>query len=436
VIEGATRAALSPDDRTLAVFREDTESSVGMWLWFASASGGDAKKYTQPPLDRAVSDGLLRYAPDGSKLLVWFNGYGGSGSRQGTQFVLIANQNAAPKTALASLAGPRAPPLFTWLPDNRRIIVARNDGQSPGSHLWIADTDADRAVPLTVTNTNESSPALSPDGRRLAFTSEATDFDLVLVPTDGSAMRTFLSSTRNELDPAWSPTGAQYAFVTDRNGRQEIWVRSEEGASERGGFERPLVTDADFPGSRTMVLGSLAFSRDGSHLAYQRFADGGYRIWVSSLAGGTPVQLTKGDAYQDGPTWSPDGEWVAYISGAQSAYWSLAKIRVGAASPVTLKSGVSPFTRPQWSPDGRWILCQTPEGLLLVAADGSSTRVLSREEWFAYAWAADGKKVYGLRQADDLHHFLLGSVDVDSGREAVINPNLARSRRPTSQSAA
>src|SRR5204862_6183514 len=125
----------------------------------------------------------------------------------------------------------------------------------------------------------------------------------------------------NELDPASSPTGAQYAFVSDRTGSQEIWVRSEESASERGAFERPLVTDADFPGSRTMALGSLAFSRDGRRLAYQRFADGGYRLWVSTVAGGTPVQLTKGDAYQDGPTWSPDGEWVAYISGAQGAYW-------------------------------------------------------------------------------------------------------------------
>src|SRR5262249_20824199 len=73
---------------------------------------------------------------------------------------------------------------------------------------------------------------------------------------------------------------------------------------------------------------------------------------------------------------------------------------------------------------GRWILCQTPEGLLLIDAAGGATRALSREEWFAYAWAADGRKVYGLRNADDLHHFLLASVDVETGRETVINPNL------------
>jgi Tol biopolymer transport system component len=424
VMEGASRATISPDDRTLAVFRQDSDNAVGMSLWFASPPTGEPKKYTQPPLDHTVSDGLLRYSPDGSKLLVWFNAYGGSSVSQGTQFVLIGEQAAAPRNVLQSLSGPRTSPLFTWLPDNRHIILVRNDGPTAGSHLWIADADTDRTFPLTVTNTNESSPALAPDGRRLAFTSEATDFDLAMVPIDGSPPRTFLSSTRNELDPAWSPTSAQYAFVSDRTGSQEIWVRSEEAAPERGGFERPLVTDADFPGSRTMVLGSLAFSPDGRRLAYQRFADGGYRIWVSTLEGGTPAQLTKADAYQDGPTWSPDGEWVAYITGTQNAYWSLAKIRVGGTAPVILKTGVAPFARPQWSSDGRWLLCQTAEGLELIASDGSATRTLSRDEWFAYAWSADGTKVYGLRTADDLHHFLLASVQVATGRETTINANL------------
>jgi serine/threonine protein kinase len=424
VMEGATRAALSPDDRTLAAFREDADTSVGMSLWFASGSGRDAKKFGRPPLDRVVSDGLLRYSPDGSKLLVWANGYGWGGTPQGTQFVMIANPDSAPTPVLLSLTGPRTSPLFAWLPDNRHIVLVRNDGPTVGSHLWIGDVETGRTQPLTVTNGNESSPAVAPDGRRLAFTSEATDFDLVLMPLNGSPMRTFLSSTRNELDPASSPTGAQYAFVSDRSGSQEIWVRSEEGASELGGFERPLVTDADFSGSRTMVLGSLAFSRDGRHLAYQRFADGGYRIWLSTLAGGTPVPLTTGDSYQDGPTWSPDGEWVAYINGSKNAAWSLNKIRVGAPSPTVMMTGISPFARPQWSPDGRWILCQTPDGLKLIASDGGATRTLSSADWMAYAWGADATKVYGLKTADDLHHFLFAAIDTATGHETVINANL------------
>jgi serine/threonine protein kinase/Tol biopolymer transport system component len=406
VIEGATRAAISADGRSLAVFREDEATSVGMSLWIASPPTVEPTKFARGPLDQVVSDALLRYSPDGSKLLVWVNGYGSGGQSQRTQFVLVDTNTGTPRPVLPSLSGPRAPPLFTWLADNRHIVLVRNDGQTVGSHLWIGDLDADRTTPLTLTNGNESSPAIAPDSMRLAFTSEATDFDLVLVPIDQSPPRTFLSSTRNELDPAWSPTGAQYAYVSDRNGSQEIWVRSEEGASERGGFERPLVTDADFPGSRTMVLGSLAFSHDGLRLAYQRFADGGYRIWISTLAGGTPVPLTASDVYQDGPSWSPDGESVAYISGAQNSTWSLAKIRVGAPSPTILKQDVVPFARPEWSPDG------------------SVSRTLSHSDWIAYAWGSDATTVYGLRTADDPHHFLLAALDVSSGKETIVNGNL------------
>src|SRR5207247_1708113 len=146
------------------------------------------------------SDGVLRYSPDGSKLLVWANGYGWGGVPQGTQFVMIRNPETAPTPVLQSLSGPRTPPLFTWLADNRHIVLVRNDGPTVGSHLWIGDVETDRTQPFTVTNSNESSPAVAPDGRRLAFTSEATDFDLVLVSLDGSPMRTFLSSTRNKLD--------------------------------------------------------------------------------------------------------------------------------------------------------------------------------------------------------------------------------------------
>src|SRR5262249_37107828 len=246
---------------------------------------------------------------------------------------------------LAQLPGPRTPPLFTWLPDSRSIVFVGDDGLTPGAHLWTAEDETGTVRPLTVRKGNEGSPAASPDGARLAFASEATDFDLVVAPTDGSPLRTFLSSTRNEIDPTWSPTGAQYAFVSDRSGTQEIWIRSEEGASERGGFERPLVTDADFGGSRTIVLGSLAFAPDGQRLAYQRFAMGGYKIWVSPLAGGTPVPLNDNEWYEDAPTWSPDGEWIAYTRTLGSAGgWSLVKIRFGAgrSTPAELQSGVSP----------------------------------------------------------------------------------------------
>jgi hypothetical protein len=104
------------------------------------------------------------------------------------------------------------------------------------------------------------------------------------------------------------------------------------------------------------------------------------------------------------------------------------KQQVGSrAAPITLlKSGVPAFVaRPQWSPDGQWVLCETFEGLAMIAADGSGrSRLISDQGWLAYAWDKDSRHVYGLRPTDDQHHFKFVSLDAQAGTERTINSNL------------
>jgi Tol biopolymer transport system component len=428
VIEGATRAHISPDGRSLICLRQDSGFSMNMSLWTVSRLDGEPQRYSQGVLkDRRFAGGQLRFSPDGKKVLAWL----GPDGVNNPNFWEIPLPAGEPRVVLSSLTGPgRVPPFFSWLPDNRHIVVTRSDGPTPGTHLWLADTATDVVTPLMTSTLNESAPSASPDGRTIAFDSQATDYDLLEVPLDGSALRPFLSSTRNEFDPAASPVNTQYAFVTDRAGQLEIWIQNEEGY-----LQQPIVTAADFGGSTSMAVGSLAFSPDGKRLAFQRTASGDTgdthvapQLWISSIAGGTPVPLTNAKGYEDAPTWSPDGEWIAYLTatGRPGGGLVLAKTRVGGGSqPETLQADIPPFvSRPQWSPDGRWIVCETTAGLTLVAADRSGSRVISDPGWFAYAWAHDSRRIYGLRPADDQHHFGLVSLDVQTGQERVINANL------------
>jgi eukaryotic-like serine/threonine-protein kinase len=424
VVENAFRSAVAPNGAALAFLKSEAQDA--RWtLWLAPAPERDARRYDVGLLNgKRFSNGLLRFTEDGSKLLAWLVPSNGDSTVANPDFWEIRMPDGEPRRVLTSLRQRSfGVPLFCWLPDNRHVVLTRADGPTPGFHLWLADTMTDFIRPLTTTVGNEHAPALSPDGRTIAFESNTTDFDLFEVPVDGGPIRPFLNTSRNEFDPAASPVNTQYAFVTDRTGNMQIWLQNEEGYSPQ-----PLVTEASFGGQISTAIGSLAFSPDGKRLAFQwevakaGTTAPGSRLWVIPVSGGTPILAGGDENYQDAPTWSPDGEWLAYLT-----YSSLVKVRVGGgAAPITLKTGGIPqfVARPQWSPDGKSILCETDDGLTVIREDGLASRAISAPGWLAYAWDKDGRHVYGLRQSDDQHHFMLVSVDVQTGAQRIINANL------------
>jgi hypothetical protein len=87
---------------------------------------------------------------------------------------------------------------------------------------------------------------------------------------------------------------------------------------------------------------------------------------------------------------------------------------------------VPPFVvRPQWSPDGEWILCETFDGLEVIAADGSRrSKVIAEPGWFAYAWDADSRRIYGLLPDDDQRRVMLVSIELGTGARNTINPDV------------
>ena len=424
MIEGASQSAVSPDGKTVFFLRDEEKGGLNLTLWSASLPGGEPHRYARGSLNgRKASSGFMRFSPDGSRLMLWL----GPSTRALAGFWEIVMPDGEPRQLLPGLSSPGlVPASFSWTRDNRHVVITRSDGPTPGTHLWLADTRTGQLDPLTTTPGNENSPSVSPAGHAIAFTSEATDFDLFEVPVDGSPLKPFLSSTRNEFDPAALPTNTQFAFVTDRTGSLQIWLQNQEGY-----LQRPLVTEADFGGEASMAVGSLAFSPDGTKLAFQRagVSEGtqtGSRLWITSVAGGKPIAVGGQESFQDAPTWSPTGEWIAYLERRQDGV-ALVKIRLGGgAEPVTLvESGIPPFvSRPQWSPQGDSILCETVDGLAIVSADGTDQRVISDKGWFAYAWDTDDRRIYGLRPTEDEHHIMLVSVDARTGAERVINASL------------
>jgi Tol biopolymer transport system component len=309
---------------------------------------------------------------------------------------------------------------FTWLPDSRHVVLGITSLSTPGSHLWMADLERDRAWSLTRGPGSESNPSSSPGGEQIVFTSGEPDYDLVEMSLAGNPTRPLLATARNEADPVWSLDGNLFAYVTDRNGLDEIWLRTHEDRS----VDRPLVTQRDFGDDRTIMLGSPSFSPDGQRIAYQRNAQKPIwplRIWISSTAGGPPVPLLPAthEGYQGAPSWSPDGQWIAYTEWKERE-WMLVKVRVGSGEePVVLRKDGVPNASPHWSPRNDWITWETAQGFVLVSPDGGQERLLSDDQWLVHTWSRDGSEVFGIRESENLRLSLV-AVNVRTAKARVL----------------
>lgn len=416
VLQGVATAAISPDGKRLALLRNiDEQAEFTVMLQFANADGTKEQRFDHPEFrNRRITEGSLRFSPDGSKLGAWL--FKGDGTVREFWEISIPAMEARQRLQVLSDI-PRTYP-FSWLPDNRHIVFGGEvAGGSLGTHLWLADTASNRLQPVTATPGNEAYPSVSPDGKRIVFTTEDVDFDLLEISLDGTGVKPLLASSRVERMPAWAPDGGSFAFVTNRNGVDEVWLRSV-----KGDFERPLVSGTDFDAGPALIA-SIAFSPDGQRIAYQR-SGGTFRIWISSVAGGAPVPLAPPDfVFEDHPTWSPDGEWIAFIGGGRDQTRFLPglwKMRVGHEAPPILISDLALAAgNVKWSPTGEWIACETSEGITLVSPDGVKKHLLVEDSWHAFDWSKDGRKLYAVRSNEGMRVSAI-RVDVPTGQEHVI----------------
>jgi Tol biopolymer transport system component len=261
------------------------------------------------------------------------------------------------------------------------------------------------------------------------FEEDVQDRDVVSVDLATAAVTPLIATQRSEQMPAWAARESAMVYVTDRSGDPEIWLHKP------GQADRPLVTAREFPPGTTKFFMTPSLSPDAARVIYTRIERSGPgQLWMSAVAGGLPVRLVKSVTASDyAGSWSPDGNWFVYWHFRQEGGISLNKIKTtGQAEPEVLNAAIKRAQNrvPLWSPSNDWIL-YSDDGLKLISPEGKTTRDLSSKAAVAYGFSANGKTIYGIRQAaaDRLELFSIGVAD---GAEKTIG-SLGREYLPLNQ---
>ncbi len=418
-------------------------------IWIAAKSGGPAFRLSSP----RGAESFPRFSPDGTEIAF-------SGNYEGNSDIYVMPVTGGePRRITYHGAGDR---MLSWYPDGQSILFQSQRTSFTNRVGQFYKVAASGGLPEQLPVPYGEFGAVSPEGKRLAYTPASTDFatwkryrggmapDIWIFDLEERTADNITRSDANESQPMWH--GSTLYFLSDGDERRgvNVWAYETAGKQlrqvtkfsefdvhfpsigpdsivfENGGrlylldlsneqtkeLEITLVTDRATLRPRAQnvsaQIGNGAISPSGKRALFEARGD----IFSVPAEHGVVRNLTDSSGIAERyPAWSPDGKWIAYFSDRSGEYELTLRPADGKGSEeVVTQLGPGWKYQPQWSPDSRkLVFIDNAMRIHLHDRDGKMTEVIDRQLWhynrdlgeFRASWSPDSR---WLAFAGDLVH--------------------------------
>jgi len=384
----------SPDGKSLAVTLKKTMEEPGRLVLIpTSGVGTEARPLTNPP-SHAHCDSNPVFSPDGRYIAfsrterysvadIYIVSCGRDGAPQGApRRVTFDNQR------IEGLA---------WTADSAEIVFSSSRQSRRG--LWRVRASGGNLQPVAMAGDDAMYPSGSkkePQKLCYARLSENQNIWRLQVPRNGEMTKPpvkTIVSTQRQNGPQYSPDGRRIAFSSDRSGSMEIWTSAADGS---GAVRLTSIGGA--------LAGLPRWSPDGRAISFDGRTDSGYlNIFVVPASGGSPRPVTDAAAEDNKSSWSHNGRWI-YFSSNRTGRWQVWKVSVDGGAPIQLtrQGGNNPFE----SADQKFVYYAkeriSPAIWRVPVGGGEEQPVLDqpRPKTWSY-WALSAAGIFFLTQPDD-----------------------------------